>query len=126
MVELKVRKFGNSLGVVLPKEVISRLQTADGEALFRIEAPDGGYQLMPDDPGFEKKMEKRRTSSAATATHCMSSPSEEARLDRRARRASTAQPPASTARWSWWFRRSRAAAIGIGPPSTAICLCRGL
>ena len=28
MVELKIRKFGNSLGVVLPKEVIQRLQTA--------------------------------------------------------------------------------------------------
>lgn len=25
MVELKLRKFGNSLGVVLPKEVINRL-----------------------------------------------------------------------------------------------------
>ena len=58
MVELKVRKFGNSLGVVLPKEVISRLQTADGEALFLIEAPDGGYQLTPYDPSFEKKMAK--------------------------------------------------------------------
>ena len=34
MVELKVRKFGNSLGVVLPKEVINRLQTGDGEKLF--------------------------------------------------------------------------------------------
>jgi hypothetical protein len=33
MVRLKVRKFGNSLGVVLPKEVINRLHTADGEAL---------------------------------------------------------------------------------------------
>ena len=38
MVELKVRKFGNSLGVVLPKEVIQRLQSGDGEALFLIEA----------------------------------------------------------------------------------------
>ncbi len=27
MVELKVRKVGNSLGVVLPKEVVSRLRT---------------------------------------------------------------------------------------------------
>jgi death on curing protein len=33
MVELKVRRFGNSLGVVLPKEVISRLHTADGGLL---------------------------------------------------------------------------------------------
>ena len=58
MVELKVRKFGNSLGVVLPREVINRLRTADGEAVFLIEAPDGGYQLTPYDPGFEKKMTK--------------------------------------------------------------------
>ncbi len=58
MVELKVRKFGNSLGVVLPKEVISRLQTADGEPLFLIEAHDGSYYLTPYDPEFEKKMEK--------------------------------------------------------------------
>jgi putative addiction module antidote len=58
LVELKVRKFGNSLGVVLPKEVISRLHTADGEALFLVEDPDGGYQLTPYDPAFEKKMAK--------------------------------------------------------------------
>jgi putative addiction module antidote len=58
MVELKVRKFGNSLGVVLPKEVINRLHTADGQALFLIEAPDGAYQLTPYDPAFEKKMAK--------------------------------------------------------------------
>ena len=43
MVELKVRKFGNSLGVVLPKEVINRLHTADGEAVFLIEAPEADY-----------------------------------------------------------------------------------
>ena len=56
MVELKVRKFGNSLGVVLPKEVISRLRTGDGEPLFLVEAPEGGYRLTPYDPTFEKKM----------------------------------------------------------------------
>jgi hypothetical protein len=42
MVELKVCKFGNSLGVVLPEEVIDRLQTGDGEPLFLIEASDAG------------------------------------------------------------------------------------
>ena len=56
MVELKVRKFGNSLGVVLPKEVINRLHTEDGRPLFLIEAPDGGYRLTPYDPVFEQKM----------------------------------------------------------------------
>jgi putative addiction module antidote len=58
MVELKVRKFGNSLGVVLPREVINRLHTSDGEPLFLVEAPDGSYRLTPYDPGFEKKMAK--------------------------------------------------------------------
>jgi putative addiction module antidote len=58
MVELKIRKFGNSLGVVLPKEVINRLHTADGEAVYLIEAADGSYQLTPYDPGFREKMAK--------------------------------------------------------------------
>jgi putative addiction module antidote len=56
MVKLKVRKFGNSLGVILPKEVTRRLHTGEGEPLFLIEGPDGGYRLEPYDPGFEEKM----------------------------------------------------------------------
>ena len=58
MVELKVRKFGNSLGVVLPREVVNRLHTGDGEPLFLIEAPDGAYRLTPYDPAFQEKMAK--------------------------------------------------------------------
>lgn len=58
MVELKVRRFGNSLGVVLPKDVVKRLHTKDGAPLFLIEAPDGSYRLTPYDPAFEKKVAK--------------------------------------------------------------------
>ncbi len=58
MIELKVRKFGNSLGVVLPKDVVNRMHTKDGQPLFLIEAPDGAYLLTPYDPAFEKKMAK--------------------------------------------------------------------
>ena len=58
MVELKVRRFGNSLGVVLPKGVINRLHAGDGEPLFLIESPEGGYRLTPYDRAFEKKMAK--------------------------------------------------------------------
>jgi putative addiction module antidote len=58
MVELKVCRVGNSLGIVLPKEVIQRLQTGDGGALYLIEAPDGEYRLTNYDPDFEKKMAK--------------------------------------------------------------------
>jgi putative addiction module antidote len=58
MIELKLRKFGNSLGVVLPKEAVARLNVGDGERLYLTEAPEGGYRLTPFDPTFEKKMSK--------------------------------------------------------------------
>jgi len=58
MVELKVRKFGNSLGVVLPKEVIHRLGTEEDGRIFLMEAGDSDYRLTPYDPAFEKKMKK--------------------------------------------------------------------
>ncbi|GAB4140816.1 MAG: transcriptional regulator [Sphingomonadales bacterium] len=58
MVELKVRKFGNSLGVVLPKEVIARLNSHDGARLYLTEAAEGGYRLVAYDPDFEAKMAK--------------------------------------------------------------------
>ena len=55
MLELKVRKIGNSLGVVLPKEAVSRLHADEGDRLFLIEGPNGVYQLTPYDPAFEKE-----------------------------------------------------------------------
>ena len=58
MFELKVRKFGNSLGVVLPREVVNRLRTKDGEPLFLAEGPDGSYKLTPYDPDFAEKLAK--------------------------------------------------------------------
>ena len=56
MVEIKIRKFGNSLGVILPKEVITRLNSNDGDKLFLIEDASGDYRLTAFDPAFEKKM----------------------------------------------------------------------
>jgi len=58
LLELKLRKIGNSLGVVLPKEAVSRLQVGEGDRLFLIEGPNGAYQLTPYDPIFEKKMQQ--------------------------------------------------------------------
>jgi putative addiction module antidote len=58
MLELKVRKIGNSLGVVLPKEAITRLHAGEGDRLFLIEGPNGAYQVTPYDPAFEAKMNK--------------------------------------------------------------------
>jgi putative addiction module antidote len=58
MIELKLRKIGNSLGVVLPKEAVARLNVGDGERLYLSEAPEGGYRLTPYDPAFALKMTK--------------------------------------------------------------------
>ena len=58
MIEFKVRKFGKSLGVVLPKDVVERLQTGDGKPLFLIESPDGAYRLTKCGLAFERKMAK--------------------------------------------------------------------
>lgn len=58
MVELKIRRFGNRLVVILPPEVIDRLRVKDGETLSLIEAPDGGYRLTSGDPSFEEKLVK--------------------------------------------------------------------
>ena len=38
---LKVRRIGNSLGVVLPKEVLAKLRVGEGDELSVSETPDG-------------------------------------------------------------------------------------
>jgi len=56
MIQLKVRRVGNSLGVVLPKAVTARLNVAEGETLYLTEAPEGGYRFTPYNPEFDRQM----------------------------------------------------------------------
>jgi putative addiction module antidote len=56
VVELKIVKVGNSLGVRLPREVVSRLHVVDGDRLILTESPEGGYRITPYDPEFEAQM----------------------------------------------------------------------
>jgi len=55
MVKLKVTTVGSSAGVVLPKEVLSRLRIEKGDTLFLTESPEG-YRLTPYNPEFERQM----------------------------------------------------------------------
>ena len=41
MTSMKVRKIGNSLGIVLPKEVLDLLGAEEGDSLSFSRAPDG-------------------------------------------------------------------------------------
>jgi putative addiction module antidote len=55
--ELKLRKVGNSLGVVLPKEALARLNAGEGDTLVLTETPDGGFRVTPADKNdFARQM----------------------------------------------------------------------
>ncbi len=56
MITIKVRDVGNSLGIVLPKELIARLRVSKGDQLFVQETVDG-LRLTAYDPEFQKQME---------------------------------------------------------------------
>jgi putative addiction module antidote len=53
--QLKVRRVGNSVGVVLPKEALARLNVNSGDLLYITDAPDG-FRITAADPEFEKQM----------------------------------------------------------------------
>ena len=55
MHHVKVTQIGNSLGIVLPKEVIERLGIARGQQLSLCETANG-IELSPFDPEFEEQM----------------------------------------------------------------------
>ncbi|MFP4281753.1 MAG: AbrB/MazE/SpoVT family DNA-binding domain-containing protein [Opitutales bacterium] len=56
-IETKVRKIGNSLGIVLPKEALLALKVEEGATLYLTEAPEGALRVTPERPGFQKMME---------------------------------------------------------------------
>jgi putative addiction module antidote len=56
---LKLTQIGNSVGVVLPKEVLARLHLEKGDALYLSESPSG-VRLTVTNPEFEAQMEKAR------------------------------------------------------------------
>lgn len=53
---LKLNRIGNSVGVILPKDVLARLRVQEGDKLYLTEAPDG-YRISQYDPEFAKQME---------------------------------------------------------------------
>jgi putative addiction module antidote len=52
----KVRKIGNSLGIVLPKEALQAMKVEEGATLYITEAPKGAVQVTPDNEHFGAMM----------------------------------------------------------------------
>lgn len=58
--KLEIKKIGNSTGLILPKELMAKLNLAQGDWLFVTETSDGGVRLTPYDPELDKGMEIAR------------------------------------------------------------------
>ena len=57
---LQIRKVGNSVGLILPKDVLARLKLAEGDKLYLTEQTEGSFNLSPYDPNHARGMEIAR------------------------------------------------------------------
>jgi putative addiction module antidote len=57
---LQIRKIGNSVGIILPKELLARLNLKEGDKFYPVEQSDGSLRLSPFDPKHARTMEIAR------------------------------------------------------------------
>ena len=56
---LKLTQIGNSVGVILPKELLAKLGMAKGDTIYAVDQPDG-VRLTVADPDFAQQMDVAR------------------------------------------------------------------
>ena len=56
VLELKLRKIGNSVGVILPKEALAHLKVGEGDSVSVTESPDGSLRLSPSKAEVTRQM----------------------------------------------------------------------
>jgi putative addiction module antidote len=56
VLELKLRKVGNSVGLILPRKALARLNVSAGDLVYLADAIDGGFRLTAGNPEFARKM----------------------------------------------------------------------
>lgn len=59
MHSLKITQIGNSLGLILPREVLARLKLAKGDTVHITESP-AGLVVTPYDPALEEQLKLGR------------------------------------------------------------------
>ncbi len=59
MSALKLTQIGNSVGIILPKEILARLKLEKGDTVYLTDNPDG-VTLSPNDPEFETQINAAR------------------------------------------------------------------
>jgi putative addiction module antidote len=56
---VKITTIGNSVGIVLPKEILAKLNVEKGDSLYLLDTPDG-IKLTAYDQNFADEMESAR------------------------------------------------------------------
>ncbi len=56
---LKLTQIGNSVGVILPREMLAKLGMAKGDTIYAVDQPDG-VRLTVADPDFAAQMDVAR------------------------------------------------------------------
>jgi putative addiction module antidote len=59
---LQIKKIGNSVGLILPKELLARFKLKEGDKLYVVEQTERGIKLSPYNPKHAKAMEIARRS----------------------------------------------------------------
>jgi putative addiction module antidote len=59
---LQIKKIGNSLGLILPKDLLARLRLREGDKLHVVEQLERGLKLSPYDPKHARAMDIARRS----------------------------------------------------------------
>ena len=57
---IQIKKIGNSLGLILSKDMLSRLKLKEGDKLHIVEQTERGIKLSPYDPKHARAMEIAR------------------------------------------------------------------
>lgn len=60
MSAIKIVNIGNSLGIILPKDILVKLRIKKGDTVYAIETPDG-VELTPYNEGFSHQIELAET-----------------------------------------------------------------
>ncbi|MFW6082077.1 MAG: AbrB/MazE/SpoVT family DNA-binding domain-containing protein [Desulfosalsimonas sp.] len=53
---IKLRKIGNSVGLVLPREILAKLKVREGETIYLTDTSDG-FRITPYNEEFEVQMD---------------------------------------------------------------------
>ena len=65
---LQICKIGDSVGLILPGELLSRLNFKEGDALYPIQQPDGSLLLTPHKSKHARAMDIARKARQCTNT----------------------------------------------------------